>query len=64
MGHHHLHTYLAQTLSFGAAALVPGIVLMLLVAARWESHRRKHGHPSKAGSRRSVVTARFAADLD
>jgi len=57
---HHVHGYLAQTVAFGFAALLPIGALALIVGAAWEAHRRKYGRSAKPGSSRSIVTARFA----
>ena len=64
MGAYHVHTYLAASLAFAGASLVPLSVLALMVGAWWESHRRHHGRRARAGGHRTALAARFATTPD
>jgi hypothetical protein len=62
MGHHHVHTYFVQAMAFGFAAFIPLGAFGLLAGEWLERHRRHHGRSARVGSRRALVSARFATN--
>jgi hypothetical protein len=64
MGHHHVHPYLVQLQALFLAATIPALAILMLAAAWWEAHRRRHGRAVRPGSRRGVVSARFLPAAD